>query len=245
MLRAEFGAALMLLTRLPAAWLVGGRPFPAAGSCLWAYPVIGALVGAVGGGVFEACRALSMPAMLASVWSWAAMALLTGALHEDGLADLADGFGGGGTRERKLEIMRDSRIGSYGVLAMVLATAVRITALAALPRVLPALIAAGALSRAAMSGPALLPAARGDGLGVGLGGVGARAVAVSAAIGCAVSLATLPVWAAVGAIAAAALSAAAVAMLAKSQIGGFTGDVLGGAAVVADCAVLTVLTCSA
>jgi adenosylcobinamide-GDP ribazoletransferase len=242
-LRAEFGAALMLLTRLPAGWVIGARAFPEAVRCLWAYPVIGAAIGAAGGGVFALCRAVSMPPALAAIWSWAALALLTGALHEDGLADMADGFGGGRTRERKLEIMRDSRIGSYGVLALVLAMAVRIAALASMPRALPAMIAAGALSRAAMAAPAMLPAARSDGMGAGLGGVGWGPASASVGIGCLIGAAVLPAWAAMGAVVAAAASALAMAGLARAQIGGFTGDVLGGCAVVVECAVLTVLCC--
>ena len=230
----------MLLTRLPAGWLLGARPFPAARDCLWAYPLVGALVGGGGGAVFLLAGALSMPPLLAAAWTWAALALLSGALHEDGLADVADGFGGGGTRERKLDIMRDSRIGSYGALALALSLAVRIAALAAVPRPAAALIAAGALSRAAMSLPAALPAARADGLGAAVGSPG-RAAAAGAAVALAIALTALPVPAAAAAAAAAVAAGFAVALLALRQIGGFTGDVLGAAAVLAECAVLTVL----
>ena len=74
------------------------------------------------------------PALTAG-WALAALVLLTGGFHEDGLADTADGFGGGRTRERKLEIMRDSRIGSYGALALVLSVGIRAAALATMARI--------------------------------------------------------------------------------------------------------------
>lgn len=230
----------MLLTRLPVGWVIGARPFPEAERCVWAYPLVGALVGALGWAVFALCRAMAMPPLLAAVWTVAAMVLVTGGLHEDGLSDVADGFGGGRTRERKLAIMRDSRVGSYGVLALVLAVAVRVVAIASMPFVGPALIAAGALSRAAMVGPALLPAARADGLGAALV-VGWRAVLAGAVLGGAIGVAALPGWLGVGAILVACGAAAGVAGLARGQIGGFTGDVLGGCAVVTECAVLSFL----
>ena len=104
--------------------------------------------------------------------------LVTGALHEDGLADTADGFGGGDTRERKLEIMRDSRIGTYGVCALIVSLLVRADAIASLTDpvlVAPALIAAHAGARAVMPLVMfLLPAARTDGLRSRRGGLRAR-----------------------------------------------------------------------
>jgi len=243
-LRAELGAALMLLTRVPAGWLIDGRAFPDPARCVWAYPVVGAAVGAGGALVFALGCWLGMPAGLAAVWTLAVMALLTGALHEDGLADLADGFGGGRTAARKLEIMRDSRVGSYGALALILATAVRVAALASLAtpeRAGAALVVAGALSRAGMAVPVLLLApAREDGLGATLQ---RRVGAATAgwAIACATAACLAPAPAA--SIGIAALVALGVSGLARAQIGGFTGDVLGACAVLVDCAVLTLLAC--
>ena len=231
----------MLLTRLPAGWLIGDRAVPAPHRCFWAYPLVGAAIGAAGGAVFTLCRAASLPPSLAACWTVAGLVVVTGALHEDGLGDMADGFGGGRTRERKLEIMRDSRVGSYGVLALVLAVAIRAAAIAAIPHVLPALIASGALSRAAMAVPALLPPARVDGLGAGMGRIGWGPTLSSAAIGGAVALLALPPGSALLAVAVAGCAALATAWVARAQIGGFTGDVLGGCAVVTECAVLSCL----
>ena len=98
----------MLLTRLP----LFTTPHVDPAKCVWAYPIVGATVGAITAAAYAAAAWLGLSPMLASGWTLAVAVLLTGALHEDGLADVADGFGGGATAARKLEIMRDSRIGS-------------------------------------------------------------------------------------------------------------------------------------
>ncbi|MEK9968269.1 MAG: adenosylcobinamide-GDP ribazoletransferase, partial [Ferrovibrio sp.] len=107
--------ALMLLTRLP---LSGGKVTDTAGGAVaraaWAFPLVGLLVGAAGGGMFMLASYLGLGMGSSALLAMGSQVLLTGALHEDGLADTADGFGGGRSRERKLEIMRDSRIGTYG-----------------------------------------------------------------------------------------------------------------------------------
>lgn len=236
----------MLLTRAPAGWLIGHEaPDPA--RCLWAYPLVGGCVGAAGTGVFALCRWAAMPPGLAAIWALATLIAVTGALHEDGLADVADGFGGGATPERKLAIMRDSRIGSYGALALILSTAIRGAAIAALATpglVASALIAAGALSRAGMVVPVLLlRPARGDGLGATLGGAPAGPALAGLALAGAVSAALLPAGSAAAVVTVAVLVALGAAGLARAQIGGFTGDVLGACCVAVECAVLTVLAC--
>jgi adenosylcobinamide-GDP ribazoletransferase len=93
---------------------------------------VGALVGACGALAYWGAAAVGLPPFVAGVLAVAATLLVTGALHEDGLADTADGFGAGVTRERKLEIMRDSRIGTYGVAALVLSILLRAGAVASL-----------------------------------------------------------------------------------------------------------------
>ena len=116
------------------------------------YPLVGALVGAFAGIVF--CLAcLVFPVALAVVLATAATLLVTGALHEDGFADTCDGLGGGATRERALEIMRDPRLGTYGAAGLGLVLAAKVLALAAAPvEVIPWLLAAGhAASRASMA----------------------------------------------------------------------------------------------
>ncbi len=132
---------------------------------------------------------------LAATLAVAVMVLATGALHEDGLADVADGFGGGGaTLERRLEIMRDSRIGAYGGAALVLALALRIGALATLLdrtgyAAATALILVAALSRLAALAPmVLLPPARPGGLSASVGRPNRASLWVALAIGLAVAL---------------------------------------------------------
>ncbi|MGC1888692.1 MAG: adenosylcobinamide-GDP ribazoletransferase, partial [Stellaceae bacterium] len=170
----------------------------------------------------------SWPAALLSVLAGVA---LTGALHEDGLADTADGFCGGRDREEKLAILRDSRQGTYGVLALVLSVLLRAAALAGIGDVIHgglALIAAHAASRAALPGAMMgLTPARPDGLGAAAGTPRAGGAIAAALIGTAIALAAL--GPARGAIALCLTGAVVFAMaeLARRQIGGYTGDVLG------------------
>ncbi len=245
-MRAELAAAVALFTRLPAGWLLGRRPPPDPADCAWAYPVVGAFIGAAGGLVISMARHAFLPPGLAALLGIAAMLLLTGALHEDGLADTADGLGGGATPARKLDIMRDSRIGSYGALALILAIAIRGAALAAIPpeATIPALIAAGALGRGAILAVlVLLRPVRNDGLAATLGRL-RPGRAIAGLLLAAAASAMLPLRAALPCILCAAIAAAAVSALAKRQVGGYTGDILGAAEVAAECAVLCAVTAS-
>ena len=142
-----FRLACQMLTRIPAARGVAYAPELDAAAVRY-YPAVGILVGLAGGAVFAAAYGLFGP-FSAAVLALAATALLTGAMHEDGLADTADGIGGGRSAERALEIMRDSRIGVYGVLALGLILAVRVFAVAGVPPWIgfALLIAAHGLSR--------------------------------------------------------------------------------------------------
>jgi adenosylcobinamide-GDP ribazoletransferase len=229
---AEFVGALMLLTQLPVGRLAAGHPPPA--SCIWAYPVVGMMVGSIGAGVLAAGLALGLPQPLAAIWALAATTLVTGGLHEDGLADTADGFGGGRTREHKLAIMRDSRIGSFGALALLFSLAVRATALGLTPHPLSGLVIAAVLGRGAMAVPLLwLRPARADGLGAGIGGRTAAPASIALAIAAAVG-----VLAPVAAIAA-LVASLAVSLTARWNVGGYTGDILGAVEQVAECAALS------
>jgi adenosylcobinamide-GDP ribazoletransferase len=152
-------------------------------------------------------------------------------LHEDGLADTADGFCGGRDREEKLAILRDSRQGTYGVLAIVLSVLLRTAALAAIGDVIHAglaLIAAHAASRAALPAAMIgLTPARHDGLGAMAGTPRAGGAIAAALIGAATALAALgPVRGAI-ALCLAGVMVFATVELARRQIGGHTGDVLG------------------
>src|SRR5690349_9302793 len=151
-LLADLKAAFGFFTRLPVAQLgplrEGGLPRP-----LWPAPAAGVVVGRAGALVYWIAWKFNLPPLPCAMLALAATVAVTGALHEDGLADVADGFGGGKTVERKLEIMRDSRIGTYGVCALILSFMLRAGALAAIadPKLVAfALAAAHAMSRAAL-----------------------------------------------------------------------------------------------
>lgn len=234
---AQLQLAVMLLTRLPAGRLP--EPAPTIGASLWAFPLAGLAVGGIAAAVLLATIGLGLPPMLAAGLALAAQIVVTGALHEDGLADLADGFWGGRDAARRLEIMRDSRIGSYGALALILGTGLRwqaISALAAEPhRAALALIAVAMIGRLA---PVfllwLLPPARSDGMGRSASGTRPGAVLVAAllCLPC-LSLTGLPV-----ALIAAALVTLGLARLARAKIGGQSGDVLGAGQQLAEIALL-------
>src|SRR5580692_9572482 len=132
----ELKAALAVCTRLPLMRLapIGtGTGTGAVAKAAWTFPAAGILVGLVGAIVYGIAHRLGVPAWPAAALSVGATMLATGCLHEDGLADTADGFGGGGTREQKLDIMRDSHIGAYGVCALIVALLLRVSLIASLP----------------------------------------------------------------------------------------------------------------
>jgi adenosylcobinamide-GDP ribazoletransferase len=222
----QFVLALGFLTRLPIKLPEGdwqGRLADAA----WSFPIVGVLVGALGGFAFFLATYLGLPVFVAAICAVTAQVLLIGALHEDGLSDVADGFGGGQEKEQKLRIMRDSRIGAYGVIALILALLARVGSIAEIEDVMVALISAGALSRAmmAMAMIMLLPA-RGDGLGFIAGREKGPAFA-GMAIGFALLIISAGFTNAVWLVLIAGIITAAVGWVAKQQIGGQTGDVLG------------------
>jgi len=238
--RHDLRRATAMLTRLPA-----GRGLPPRGAApARAFPLVGALVGLGGALVLWLGDGLGLPAMLAALGAVGTTILMTGALHEDGLADVADGFGGAFERARKLAIMRASDIGTYGVLALMGSVAARVGALGALARhdlwaAAAALIAAHALARAMMPPVmAVLPLARDDGLAAGVGRATRAHAGAALGLGTLIGFATLGL--ATGAVALLAAGAATVLMarLARAQIGGYTGDVLGACEQTAEVAVL-------
>ena len=235
----RLAAAFLTLLVPPPRGAAGARPLASAAR---AFPLVGAALGLGAGAVYAVAAAVGLPPLPAAVCAVAALIAATGALHEDGLGDVSDGFGGGGGREHKLAIMRDSRIGVFGMIAVTLALLARIAALAALAApglVTLALIAAGAASRAAMTGLMLgLPPARTEGLGADAGAPERGDVFVGAGLAALIAFLVLGLSAAIAALAAGALAATAVAALARRQIGGFTGDVLGAAQQAVEIAVL-------
>lgn len=222
-------AAIIFLTRLPVRF-PGVMPDDLHGRAIGWFPLVGALIGLAGAAVHAGATMVGLPPMLAAPIAIAAMLLLTGALHEDGLADVADGFGGGRDRAAKLEIMRDSRVGTFGAAALVLSLGVRAVALAYLATpvaVVAALVAAGAGSRAALPAVAgWLDPARSDGLAASQGRPKGSRVLMALGFGLAVPLLVLG-GDALPVLAAGAVAALAMAALARRQIGGYTGDVLG------------------
>ena len=223
---------LGLLTRIPVSDGGTGEDTRAQlAQASWAFPIVGVLVGALGAVIFAVASVLGLPPWTAALLAVGGTVAVSGALHEDGLADVADGFGGAFARDEKLAIMRDSRIGTYGTLALILSVALRAAALAAIAdpwTAAAALIAAHAGARAGL--PAVmrsLPLARADGLAARAGMPEPAAVATALAIAAVIALALLGVGTAVLAILAAAAAATTMAALARRQIGGYTGDVLG------------------
>jgi len=228
----EFKLCLGLLTRLPVGGDATVSPSIVARSSRW-FPVVGALVGLLSAGTLWLSKLAGLPDMAAALIAIGFSILLTGALHEDGLADVADGFGGGTTREAKLDIMRDSRVGAYGVLALILAIGLKGALLVALMNMgtgaaVVAMTVAAAASRLT---PVLLmnrlPMARNDGMAVNAGTPDTTSVRTACGLALA-SLLILAGWQAMLATIIATLSAtAAIGALARRQIGGQTGDVLG------------------
>ncbi|MGQ0610732.1 MAG: adenosylcobinamide-GDP ribazoletransferase [Paracoccaceae bacterium] len=225
--------ALQFLTRLPVSSEAEYSEAAMRQSPGW-YPAVGIVVGGLSALVF-ALSALVLPQAMAALLAVGAGLLVTGALHEDGLADLCDGLGGGrGDRARALEIMRDSRIGAFGALGLVMALALRVTALALLPLwvVPPALIAGAVLSRASMT-RALAGAAyaRAEGAASAVAGEMPEAVLQRAMITGAV--AALAAWPFLGfsggllGLAGLALAHLALRRLYEPRLGGYTGDCLG------------------
>jgi len=222
--------AAAFLTRLPL-WRWTEVPPGDLHRAMRAFPLVGLLVGGIGAAAYRVATAAGVPVLAAALLTVLATVLATGALHEDGLADTADGFGGGRDREAKLAIMRDSRTGAFGALALVFSVALRAAALAAIVRpgaVAEALVAAHAGSRALL--PALMNAtasARLDGLGATAGRPDEGTVLWALAIGLAVAVVALGFASGTIAAVVTALAVAGLGRLAWRQIGGYTGDVLG------------------
>jgi adenosylcobinamide-GDP ribazoletransferase len=239
----DVGLAAGLLTRLPIPQPADVGPDRLA-RAQRAFPLVGALIGFIVGVVDRCLLAMDIPTLAAAALALAASAALTGAMHEDGLADVGDGFGGGADRVAKLSIMRDSRIGTYGMIVLLVSFSARMSALAALPvaAIIPALAVAHALARATI--PVLaanMPFARDDGLGKSAGRPGMADVVTAVMIALVIALLCLPAKTAVLAVMITAAGATAMAVLAWRQIGGVTGDVYGATEQVAETAVLLML----
>lgn len=214
----------------------------------WTLPIAGLLVGLLGGAAYWLAIRLHIPPEPAAALALLATVLLTGAMHEDGLADTADGLGGK-TREERLEIMRDSRIGAFGAAALAFSFLLRWTALADIaeladPRTLAvAMIVAHTVSRAVL--PAfmyLVPPARAEGLSTSAGQPPGQSVVIALALGILCLLFAFGPKLAMIALLLLALAALVLARVAINRIGGQTGDVLGALQQVAEVMLLLIAT---
>lgn len=241
---ADIFVAFSLLSRLP----VPLSPETAAArsaSAVWAYPLVGAVLAVIAGGIGLGLKLIGVSDGPVCAVVLILLALLTGGLHEDGLADTADGLFGGRNREHALDIMRDSRVGAYGVTALILILLLRWSAMSDLmsfEMLLPALITAHMISRAVMAcAMAALPPARSDGLSALTG-----APPISAS-GLSLALSVLAGFFCVGpAVIPFLLGSALIATIllwhAKRKLGGQTGDILGATQQVSEVAILVLFT---
>ncbi len=232
----EIGLAFSLLTRFPVPRFELRTPADMS-SAFWAYPIAGAAVGLVGAVFFAGLSTVGLSPLTSIVAALAAMALATGGFHEDGLADFWDGLGGGQTREMKLEIMRDSRIGTYGLLALVFALALQATLYADLSRFMDdiavsgVIVAAAAIARAMIAIPlwSLTPA-RKEGVSVAAERPPVRTVIAAAAIAAGTSIALVGLGGTLALVAGGVVGAGFTTWLSARYLAGYTGDALGASA---------------
>ena len=224
----DFRIALGFLTRLPIATVNGGTSSLARASRC--FPLAGVVIGAIAGAAYAIAADLDLPPLIAAAIAVASSIVVTGALHEDGLADSADALGVRGGREAKLGAMRDSRIGAFGVLALGFSVLLRILALGAIGQpagVFAALIAAHAWARAPLPWVMHSEAtARQDGLAVAAGRPSRQTAGVALIIGAVILVIALGPATAFAAVIAGGLAQGLVP-LARRELGGVTGDVLG------------------
>ncbi|RWP09437.1 adenosylcobinamide-GDP ribazoletransferase [Mesorhizobium sp.] len=237
----DIALCLVFFTRLPLpVFDFRGRSLAAA---IWAAPIAGLVVGLIGAIVFATAERFGLAIGPAAALALVATVLTTGCLHEDGLSDVADGFGGGKSRGRKLEIMRDSRIGAYGAMALGLSLLIRWSALSEFvdpTQALFALIAAHAASRGLLGAfMHLLPSARVDGLSADAGTVSQETAIAGAVLG-AIPLLLLGLGGAIFALILLGLLFAAFRALCLNQIDGQTGDTIGALQQASEIAVLLV-----
>lgn len=218
-----------------------------------AFPLAGIAIALPAAALAGAMIALHVSSLFSAFVVVAIQALVTGALHEDGLGDTADGFGGGRDREAALDIMKDSRIGTYGAVALILSFGLRVSALASiLPLFTPlgagmVILGAAALSRAAMVWHwSLLAPARSGGVAASAGEPEAGAARFSLGFGLITALllfyfAQVPTFGLVAALLAFFAVVKGFSRIAARKIGGHTGDTIGATQQLTEIAVLGAL----
>lgn len=251
-LLGETARAVGFLSRLPVPQRFFSGPLIPLSETVRSFPIAGIVIALPAAVLLALLDAANAPALIAGGLVVALQIALTGALHEDGLADTADGFGAGADPQRALEIMKDSRIGTYGTIALVLSIGLRVAAIGALGVLLTpfgafaALIGVAAASRAAMVWHwEALPSARPDGVADSAGQPEETAANWAIALGVAILVICLSVsaglFAGAGALAAIAAVTALFTRHAGMRIGGYTGDTIGAAQQFAEIAALVAL----
>ncbi len=237
--------AFMLMTRLPIPLKTASDTIPNVKRCVWVFPIVGLVVSSLASVIWQLSEFLALPDDVGVILTVTSMLLITGAFHEDGLADVADGFGGGNKRERKLEIMRDSALGVYGTLSLIVVMALKVSALITLSQtqLIPVLLITATASRSMIVVMAyLLPPARTNSIATEMGKPSVLSMVVTFLIagGVTVFLADFYVT---GVLFVIALTTVLLFRgLVKSQIQGFTGDVLGATQQISEIALLLALS---
>ena len=217
----------------------------------WSFPLIGALVGLIGGMFAFLLSYLNVSPVIISFITIGAIILVTGGLHEDGLADTADGFGSNKRPEDKIRVMRDSRIGVYGTLALMITILTKVSALSELidndhiSTCVIALVVSGALSRSSMIGIAFfLENASETGLATLAGKPSPSSIGVCFFISILLCLFLLPLTKVLVAILLSSVTTVIIGFLSKKQINGYTGDILGTSQILSETVILIYLATS-
>jgi len=243
----DIGAAFGLLTRLPIP-VDHQRAGERGARSVWAYPVVGGALGALAGVFGLLLLYLGAPVGVSAAGALAVLILSTGALHEDGIADCADGLGGGRDREQCLEIMRDSRIGAFGAAALALVILARWSAIESLigaGSLFWPMVAVGAASRLPMVlAMFIMDPARTDGLSSGIGTPPTQAVLAAFFMALLIAVFALG-WGGIAVLFWAGLATLPLLFLAQARIGGQTGDILGGSQQLAEIGALAAAAASA
>lgn len=245
----DIGSSVQFLSRLPVPGFLTHQNTTDFTRCTWAFPVAGFIITLPALFVLAITSQTMLPIAVIVTLTLISQVFVTGGLHEDGLADCADGFGGGHTREKKLIIMKDSSIGTYGTLALIFAFLTRFAVLSALLTVSIALAMSAFLASQVLTRGALslfwhsLPPARTEGLSQSLGqpskGNTASAVLIAFLGTIIIALPQFPPINLICGLVAAALALFVFRRLCNRQIGGQTGDTIGAAQIIVEIAFLT------
>ncbi len=234
--------AIGFLTRIPVGDVTrGGRTEVDMARAVPWFPVVGAAIGAASGGIYVLADEFLNVRVAATIAVGLAL-LITGAFHHDGLADIADAFGGGWTVERRLEILKDSRLGTYGTAALCMALLTEVLAISELKgwEAFGAIIVAHSLGRAMALTAMLLAPAGGNGMGADyMTRLSPISVFCGILFGVIMTLLFSPVFP-LATIGVAALPTIAVVALSIRKIGGINGDVLGAITVLSGIAILII-----